>query len=79
MNTTVSYDADVIIIGAGIAGLAAANSFEDSGISYLLLEGTERIGGRMHSFLWQNTTIELGANWITGDNEKNPIWDIGET
>ena len=74
----VTYDADVIIVGGGIAGLTAASNFENWGISYLLLEGTDRIGGRMRSYQFHNTTVELGANWITGDNDKNPIWQIGE-
>ena len=73
-----TYDADIIIVGGGIAGLTAAANFENWGISYLLLEGKDRIGGRMHSYQFYDTTIELGANWITGCSDKNPIWNIGE-
>lgn len=71
------YDADVIIVGAGIAGLTAANRFEEQGVTYLILEGTDRIGGRMKSVNFEGTVIEAGANWITGADDKNPIYDIG--
>jgi phytoene dehydrogenase-like protein len=71
------YDADVIIVGAGIAGLTAANKFEQQGISYLILEATDRIGGRLKSHNFKGTVVEAGANWITGADDANPIFDIG--
>lgn len=40
-------DADVIVIGAGLAGLNAAVTLQDAGLSVLLLEGSNRIGGRV--------------------------------
>jgi len=69
-------NAEVIIIGAGVAGLAAAEKLQQRGLSYLILEGSGRVGGRMHSMQWQGTTIELGANWVTGCDLKNPIYKI---
>ncbi len=55
---------DVIIIGAGISGLAAADYLIDNGNEVLVLEARDRIGGRIWSYLWNGITIEEGANWI---------------
>jgi len=57
----------VIIIGAGFAGLSAAYELYKRGISFTLLESTNRIGGRVHSHLMdkeENLVVELGAEWI---------------
>jgi monoamine oxidase len=40
-------DADVIVIGAGLAGLNTAITLQDTGVSVLLLEGSNRVGGRV--------------------------------
>lgn len=64
---------DVIIVGAGIAGLAAARRLKSQGASVLILEARNRIGGRV----WTDKSIsgvplDLGASWIQGIN-GNPI------
>ena len=40
-------DADVIVIGAGLAGLNTAITLQDAGLSVLVLEGSNRVGGRV--------------------------------
>jgi len=60
-----SFDGKVIIIGAGGSGLAAAKILERNNIDYLILEATDRYGGRLK----KDTTladfpIDLGAEWI---------------
>ena len=40
---------DVIIIGAGLAGLAAAKRLEDAGLTCMIIEGEGRVGGRLHT------------------------------
>ncbi|HZP62033.1 MAG TPA: NAD(P)/FAD-dependent oxidoreductase [Terriglobales bacterium] len=61
-------DADVIVIGAGAAGLAAAAQLGRAGLSVLILEARDRIGGRM--FTEHDPAcpypIELGAEFIHG-------------
>jgi monoamine oxidase len=60
--------ADVIVVGAGAAGLAAAGELGRSGISVIVLEARDRVGGRM--FMQQEpvsgAAIELGAEFIHG-------------
>ncbi len=42
-------DVDVIIVGAGAAGLSAAMELKKQGLSFKLIEGSHRIGGRAYS------------------------------
>lgn len=44
------HDADIIVVGAGLAGLAAALALEEAGAKVLVVEGQRRIGGKMLSF-----------------------------
>ncbi len=69
-------NADVIVVGAGAAGLAAASELAESGMSVLLLEARDRIGGRIftqHDSQLQ-FPIELGAEFIHGRPPE--IWDL---
>lgn len=57
--------ADVIIIGAGIAGIKTAIELTKSGISCLILESRDRLGGRLNTVnLKSGTPIDLGASWF---------------
>lgn len=68
--------ADVIVIGAGVSGLAAARHLADNGRRVTILEGRDRIGGRVWtSTLWPDTPLDLGASWIHGI-DGNPVYDI---
>ncbi len=42
---------DVAIIGAGAAGLGAAHALKHSGLSTLVLEARDRVGGRAHTIM----------------------------
>ncbi len=53
---------DVIVLGAGIAGLNAALLLEAEGKKVMLLEGRQRVGGRIHTLLDQPGTPEMGFN-----------------
>ena len=56
-------DRDVIVIGAGLAGLAAATKLEDAGLDVLVLEAQQRVGGRIHS-MRQLGSGEAGGTYI---------------
>jgi monoamine oxidase len=61
---------NVVVVGAGFAGLAAALDVHDAGLSVTVLEARERVGGRVLSIELENGEIaELGAEWIMPDDE----------
>ncbi len=56
---------DVIIIGAGFAGLTAARRLLEAGRNILLVEARNRVGGRVYThWLDENTYVDLGGQWI---------------
>ncbi|WP_310719021.1 flavin monoamine oxidase family protein [Streptomyces lydicus] len=73
-NTSASSDsARVIVVGAGISGLAAARHLADQGQDVVILEARNRIGGRIStSEKWAGVPLDLGASWIHGI-DSNPI------
>ena len=67
-NTKSEFQGNVIIVGAGAAGLAAAKKLEEKGISYQILEATDRIGGRIQKNQnFADFPIDIGAEWIHED------------
>lgn len=64
----------ILVIGAGMAGLAAARQLRKAGKEVIVLEARDRIGGRLFtSTKWADAKLDLGATWIHGAGEKNPI------
>lgn len=62
---------DVLILGGGVAGIIAAQQLHNAGIdNYLIVEGRDELGGRMHSFKMGNYTLELGCNWVQGTESR---------
>jgi monoamine oxidase len=59
-----STDWDVVIIGGGAAGIAAARRLATSGLSTLLLEAAQRIGGRAHTVHVAEHALDLGCGWL---------------
>jgi monoamine oxidase len=56
--------ADVIIVGAGFAGLAAAKALRAAGVEPLVIEARDRVGGRTCPGSIAGLTIDLGGMWV---------------
>lgn len=74
MGPSERYDA--LVIGAGAAGLAAAQRLTAAGLSVILVEARDRVGGRIHTLQLPGWTqpIEAGAEFVHGDPEGT--WDL---
>src|SRR5258706_164209 len=57
---------EVVIIGAGIAGLTAARELSTSGVRVLVLEARDRLGGRVMTHHTADGPVELGAEFVHG-------------
>jgi monoamine oxidase len=66
---------DVAIIGAGLAGLSAAHEVIRAGLSCIILEARDRVGGKAwsHPLADGKGTIEMGAAWINDVNQTRMI------
>src|SRR5687768_4269512 len=61
-----------VVIGAGLAGLAAAYKLKMAGWDVTVLEARDRIGGRVftHKFAGTDLICELGAEWVGESHER---------
>jgi monoamine oxidase len=55
---------DVVIIGGGFAGVAAARDLRHRGYDVLILEARDRLGGRTWTDTFGDTVVELGGTWV---------------
>ncbi len=69
--------APIIVIGAGVAGLATAKRLMARGFTNIIvLEAQNRIGGRIFTDHSLGFPVDMGASWIHGPSNKNPITGI---
>jgi len=63
--TVDTREADVIVVGAGLAGLAAARAVSAAGASVLVIEARDRVGGRvLNHDIGDGKVVEVGGQWI---------------
>ena len=89
LNSAKECDLNVLVIGAGAAGLGAAQELLYKGCNVTVIEAQERKGGRVYTTTLGDNKVDLGASWIHGigpgagslsrwDGINNPIYNIAK-
>ncbi|MEU5264393.1 protoporphyrinogen oxidase [Amycolatopsis sp. NPDC021455] len=66
--TTETHTTDVLVIGGGIAGLAAAQRLSEAGVRVALLEASDRLGGKLRTGTVAGIPVDLGAEALFAPN-----------
>ena len=75
--STLPSSIDVAIVGAGSAGIAAATRLKQAGVSALMIEARDRVGGRAHTIPAAGDVIDLGCEWLHSA-DKNVLVAVAE-
>ncbi len=67
---------DVAVIGAGAAGLSAAQRLAKARVTVVVLEARDRIGGRAHTAIREGMPLDLGCGWLHSA-DRNALCDLG--
>jgi monoamine oxidase len=66
-----THEADVVVVGAGLAGLAAARALLVQGSSVVVVEARERVGGRVENHdIGDGKVVEVGGQWIGPSQDR---------
>lgn len=70
-------DYDVAVVGAGAAGIAAARRLVDAGYAVIVVEASDRLGGRAWTMNLAGMPLDMGCEWLHSA-ERNPLVAVGE-
>ncbi|KAF5201339.1 Amine oxidase [Thalictrum thalictroides] len=68
-----TFSPSVIVIGGGFGGIAAARALHDASFQVVLLESRDRLGGRVCTDYSFGFPVDMGASWLHGVCEENPL------
>jgi monoamine oxidase len=66
----VNDSVDVVVVGAGLSGLAAARSLQQRGLSVRVFDALDRVGGRVNSATVANAVVDLGGAFIGPEQDR---------
>ena len=68
---------DIVVVGAGFAGLSTASELQQAGLKCVVLEAQGRIGGKSYTKPLQSGSghIDMGCTWINGTTQKR-MWRL---
>lgn len=66
----IAREVDAVVIGGGLAGLAAARALDAAGVDCAVIEARDRVGGRTWSTEVEGMWVDLGAQWIGPTQER---------
>lgn len=76
-QTNVPNHYEAIVLGGGIAGLGAGQVFKKANLNFVILEGQNRMGGRINTVdLGNSLKVDAGAQWLHSHN--NELFDFAE-
>lgn len=71
MTESETIEADVAVVGAGLAGLVAARALAERGVEPVVLEARDRVGGRLlNEEIGDGKVVEVGGQWIGPTQER---------
>lgn len=68
MSRATIRSTDVVVVGAGLAGLTAADELSRAGHDVLVVEGRDRVGGRIHTTHVAGVPVDAGATWAAPEH-----------
>lgn len=70
-NVSITKECDVVVVGAGLSGLQTATLLKEQGLSVLVLEARDRVGGRLLSHTLKNgARVDLGGQWLGATHHR---------
>ena len=71
---TIPANADVVVVGAGFAGLTAARELARRGRDVVVLEGRDRVGGRSSTTTLAGMPVDLGGTFVGPTQDAVSRW-----